>query len=74
MWSLVHSAICSVEKRPILVSATLCLLAIDKRSSYLRSLNIADSSFMLIRKKTELLVHILSIIVVHLLFSYHLFQ
>ena len=47
---LVHRAIRRVEKRSIFGSATLCLLSIDKRCSYLRSLNIGDSGFMLIRK------------------------
>jgi protein phosphatase PTC7 len=50
MRGLVHRAIRSVEKRSIFGSATLCLLSIDKRCSYLRSLNIGDSGFMLIRK------------------------
>ncbi|CAF4804577.1 unnamed protein product, partial [Rotaria socialis] len=47
---LVHRAIRCVEKRSIFGSATLCLLSIDKHSSYLRSLNIGDSGFMLIRQ------------------------
>ncbi len=50
MRGLVHRAIRSVEKRSIFGSATLCLLSIDKNTSYLRSLNIGDSGFMLIRK------------------------
>jgi protein phosphatase PTC7 len=50
MRGLVHRAIRCVEKRSIFGSATLCLLSIDKRCSYLRSLNIGDSGFMLIRQ------------------------
>ncbi|CAF3338737.1 unnamed protein product [Rotaria sp. Silwood2] len=50
MRGLVHRAIRCVEKRSIFGSATLCLLSIDKHSSYLRSLNIGDSGFMLIRE------------------------
>lgn len=50
MRGLVHRAIRCVEKRSIFGSATLCLLSIDKHSSYLRSLNIGDSGFMLIRQ------------------------
>ena len=49
MRGLVHRAIRSVEKHSIFGSATLCLLSIDKHSSSLRSLNIGDSGFMLIR-------------------------
>lgn len=55
MRGLVHRAIRSVEKRSIFGSATLCLLSIDKYSSCLRSLNIGDSGFMLIRNKQLLL-------------------
>ena len=49
MRGLVHRAIRSVEKRSIYGSATLCLLSIDRRCSSIRSLNIGDSGFMLIR-------------------------
>jgi protein phosphatase PTC7 len=51
MRGLVHRAIRSVEKRSIFGSGTLCLLSIAKHCSYLRSLNIGDSGFMLIRRK-----------------------
>jgi hypothetical protein len=53
---MVHHAIHFVEKRSIFGNGTLCLLSIDKRSSYLRSLNIGDSGFMLIREK-KLIIH-----------------
>lgn len=47
---VVHRAIRSLEKRDeIFGSATLCLMAIERSSSSLRSLNIGDSGFMLIR-------------------------
>lgn len=55
MRDLVHHAIRSVEKRSIFESATLCLLSMDKSSSCLRSLNVGDSGFMLIRNKPLLL-------------------
>ncbi len=54
MRGLVHRAIRSVEKRSIFGSATLCLLSIDKRSN-LRSFNIGDSGFVLIRDKKLLI-------------------
>jgi hypothetical protein len=50
MRGLIHRAIRCVEKRSVFGSGTLCLLSIDKSSSYLRSLNIGDSGFMLIRQ------------------------
>jgi protein phosphatase PTC7 len=47
----IHRAIASVEKRKIFGSSTLYLLSIDKHSSFLRSTNIGDSGFMLIRNE-----------------------
>ena len=49
---VVHRAIRSLEKRDeIFGSATLCLMSIERSSSSLRSLNIGDSGFMLIRNQ-----------------------
>lgn len=50
MRGLIHCARRSVQKRSIYGSATLCLLSIDEPCLYLRSLNIGDSEFKLIRK------------------------
>jgi hypothetical protein len=50
MRGLIHRAIGSIEECSIFGSATLCLLSINKRCSYLRSLNIGDNGFMLIRQ------------------------
>ncbi|CAF4627596.1 unnamed protein product [Rotaria sp. Silwood2] len=47
---LVHLTIRYVEKCSIFDIGTSCLLSIDKRCSYLRSLNIANNGFMLIRQ------------------------
>lgn len=50
MRGLIHRAIRSVEQQEVFGSATLCLLSIEKKSSCLRSINIGDSGFMLIRQ------------------------
>lgn len=55
MRGLIHRAIRSIERRSVYGSATLCLLAIERNSSSLRSLNIGDSGFMLIRDNHLLL-------------------
>ena len=55
MRGLIHRAIRSIERRSVYGSATLCLLAIERNCSSLRSLNIGDSGFMLIRHNQLLL-------------------